>query len=108
MSKDKYIVGQIVWFEPDDRRDKGRYTMITKVGRVYYTTEYWDLKFDKETLHRCEYPHGRLYASEQEAKDYKKAESMFYSLKNKYGLKPTLEQMEAIYKILGLEVKEDE
>ena len=108
MSKDKYIVGQTVWFEPDDRRNKGVSTTIKKVGRLYYTTEYWDLKFDKGTLHRCEYPQGRLYTSEQEAKDYKKAESMFYSLRNIYGLKPTLEQMKAVYKILGLEVKEDE
>lgn len=106
MSKDIFEVGQTVWFEPDDRRDKGRFTTITKVGRVYYTTEYWNLKFDKETLCRCEYPCGKLYASEQDAKNYKKAESMFYSLRNRYDLKPNLEQMKAVYKILGLEEKD--
>ena len=105
MSKDIFEVGQTVWFEPDDRRDKGFYTTITKVGRAYYTTEYWNLKFDKETLHRCEYPHGRLYASGQEAKDCKKAKSMFASLRTIYSLSPTLEQMKAVYKILGLEEK---
>jgi hypothetical protein len=110
MRKDKFEVGQTVWFEPSDKRDKGYKVTIIKVGRLFYTVirdnGSWELKFPKDTLCRCEYPCGDLYKSEQEAKDYKKADSMLLKIRNKYYLKPTLEQMKKVYEIL--ELKQDD
>lgn len=112
MTTETFSVGQEVWFEPTDKREKGYKVTITKVGRLYYTVirvgGSWELKFPKDTLCRCEYPCGYLYNSEQEAKDYKKAESMILKIRGMYGLKPTLEQMKAIYKLLNLEIPNDE
>ena len=105
MIKKSFTLGQKVWFEPDDKRDKGFYTTITKVGRLYYTIYQWNIKFDKDTLCHCEYPHGRLYISAQEAKDAEHAIQMFLKLRNNYSIKPTLQQMQEIYEILGLEYK---
>lgn len=102
-----FRLGQTVWFEPDDKRDKGYYTTITKVGRQYYTIERWNLKFDIERHHRCDFPQGVIYNSEQEAKDYQLAENMLFQLKNRLSIKPSLSQMKEVYKILGLEVDND-
>lgn len=108
MSKGKYIVGQTVWFERDDKRwGTGEYVEIVKVGRQYYTTTR-DYKFSIDNNYQNTYPHGRLYDTEQEARDYVKAQAMLSDLRSIYSIKPTLEQMKTIYKILGLEVKEDE
>lgn len=107
---DIFKQNQEVWFEPSDHREKGYKVTIAKVGRLFYTvTKFngsWELKFPKDTLCRCEYPCGRLYNSEQEAKDYKKADSMLLKMRNMCGLKPTLEQMKKIYEIL--ELKQDD
>lgn len=108
MVTETFNVGQKVWFEPDDEREKGFYATIIKVGRTYYTIDKWNIKFTKDTLYHCEYPNGHLFNSEQAAKNYNKARRMFYCLKNQYSLKPTLEQMKAIYKILDLEFPNDE
>lgn len=111
MRNNKFTEGQEVWFEPSDKREKGYKVTITKVGRLYYTVirvgGSWELKFPKDTLCRCEYPCGYLYNGEQEAKDYKKAESMLLKIRVMYDLKPTLEQMKKVYKIFGIEEKED-
>ncbi len=107
---DRFKQNQEAWFEPIDTREKGYKVTITKVGRLYYTVMMvgglWELKFHKDTLCRCEYPCGYLYNSEQEAKDYKKAESMLLKIRGMYGLKPTLEQMKKVYEIL--ELKQDD
>ena len=102
MNEERFVLGQTVWFEPDDHRDKGFYSKIVKVGRIYYTIEKWNLKFDKEILCRCEYPHGKLYSSEQTARDYKIAEKMLWDLTHRCRKKPSLEQMKAVYEILGI------
>lgn len=102
MTEKVFIQGQKVWFEPDDKREKGFYATITKVGRIYYTIDKWNIKFNKETLYHCEYPYGCLYANEQEAKDTEKARQLFLNLRHQSQLKPTLEQMQAVYKILGI------
>ena len=109
MSKAKYIVGQTVWFERNDKRwgVGGEYVEIVKVGRQYYTTTR-GYKFSIGNNYQSTYPQGRLYDNEQEVKDYVKAQDMLRDLKGIYNIKPTLEQMKTIYKILGLEVKEDE
>jgi len=107
---DVFKQNQEVWFEPSDKRDKGYKVTITKVGKIYYTVSRGvgslELKFPKDTLCRCEYPCGYLYNSEQEAKDYKKAESMLFKIRGMHGLKPTLEQMKKVYEIL--ELKQDD
>lgn len=108
MSNGKYTVGQTVWFERDDKRwSTGEYVEIVKVGRQYYTTTQ-GYKFLIENNYQNTYPQGRLYNTEQDAKDHVKAQNMFWALKGMYNINPTLEQMKAIYKILELEVKEDE
>ena len=106
MTEKVFTLGQKVWFEPDDKRNKGFYTTITKVGRLYYTIDIWNIKFDKDTLCHCEYPNGRLYISEQEAKDAELAMKMFLKLRSNYGIRPTLKQMQEVYEILGLEFNE--
>lgn len=103
-----FKVGQKVWFEPRDKRDKGCYMTISKVGRKYYTVEPRSITFSKETLFRGTYPDGTLYSSEQEAKDYKKAHKMLNKISYMYNLEPTLTQMTEIYKILGLEIPGDD
>lgn len=103
MIKKVFTLGQNVWFEPDDKRDKGFYATIIKVGRTYYTIDKWNIKFDKDTLCHCEYPNGRLYVSEQEAKDAELAMQMFLKLRSNYAIRPTLKQMQKVYEILGLE-----
>lgn len=105
MTEKIFTLGQKVWFEPDDKRDKGFYTTITKVGRMYYTIDQWNVKFSKETLYHCGYPNGHLYVNEQDAKDAERAMQMLLRLRSNYGIKPTLEQMQEVYKILGLEYK---
>lgn len=105
MTEKVFTLGQKVWFEPDDKRDKGFYTTITKVGRMYYTIDRWTVKFSKETLYHCGYPNGRLYANEQEAKDAELAMQMLLRLRSNYKIKPTLEQMKEIYEILEIEDK---
>lgn len=100
--REVFTLGQEVWFEPTDKRDKGFKATIIKVGRLYYTIDKWNIKFDKETLYHGIYPCGYLYASEQEAKDAEKAMRMFFKLREHYGLKPTLKQMLEVYKILGI------
>lgn len=102
MTEKIFTLGQKVWFEPDDKREKGFYATIIKVGRIYYTIDKWNIKFDKETLYHCEYPHGCLYASEQEAKDTEKARQLFLNLRRQNQLRPTLEQMQKVYEILGI------
>lgn len=106
MMKKVFTLGQKVWFEPDDKRDKGFYTTITKVGRLYYTIDRFNAKFDKEILHNNESPYGFLYSSEQEAREEYKARVMFVRLQSNYGIRPTLKQMQKVYEILGLEFNE--
>ena len=101
-----FNVGENVWFEPSDERDRGHYEEIITVGRKYYTTDRGH-KFDKETLYSIEWPQGYIYTSQKEANYYKKAEYMFFKLKGKFSLNPTLEQMKKVYEILGLEVEND-
>lgn len=104
-----FKVGQEVWFEPSDPRDKGFNCTIEKVGHLYYTVEKygWHGKFDKETNYRGEYPHGHLWESEQAAKDNRQADKMFKALFHKFrNINPTLEQMIKVYEVLGLD-KED-
>lgn len=108
MSDKRFVVGQEVWFEPRDTRDKGRYITITKVGKKLYHTS-WGVTFDIETNFRGTYPDGELFINEQEAINHKKAQDMWIKLKyNLFYLHPTLEQMKAIYNILGLEEQSDE
>lgn len=107
-----FKVGQKVWFEPSDKREKGFTCIVEKVGRLYYTLERmgisgWEMKVDKGTNSRCEWPHGTIFESEQQAKDHKKAVELFIGLKGVfYSEKFTLEQMLKVYEILGIEVKE--
>lgn len=44
MITETFNVGQKVWFEPDDEREKGFYSTIIKVGRIYYTIDKWNIK----------------------------------------------------------------
>lgn len=109
-----FKVGQEVWFEPSDPREKGFSCVVEKVGRLYYTLERegisgWEMKVDKETNSRYEWPHGTLFESEQQAKNHKKAVELFIRLKETRCSKPfTLEQMLKVYEILGIEVKEQD
>lgn len=105
MTEKVFTLGQKVWFEPDDKRDEGFYTTITKVGRMYYTIDKWNVKFSKETFYHCGYPNGHLYVNEQDAKDAERAMQMLLRLRSNYKIKPTLEQMKEIYKILEIEDK---
>lgn len=97
----QFEVGQQVWFQPTDRRDAGRYVTITKIGRIYYTVDD-HLTFDKETLSRVNYPHGRLYPSEQAKIDSELAQEMLQKLNCMYHLRPTLEQMQKVFEILEI------
>lgn len=103
MIKKSFTLGQKVWFEPDYKIISGFYTTIAKVGRLYYTIDRGNAKFDKETRYCNIYPCGTLYSSEQEAKDAEHAMQMFLKLRNNYSIKPTLKQIQEIYEILGLE-----
>lgn len=106
MTKKVFTLGQKVWFEPNYKRISGFYTTITKVGRLYYTIDRENAKFDKKTRYCNIYPCGTLYSSEQEAKDAERAMQMLFRLCNSYRIKPTLEQMQKVYEILGLEFNE--
>lgn len=107
MSDKKFEVGQEVWFEPSDPREKGRNCTVKKVGRIYYEISYGcsSVKVDIDTKCRCEYPCGELYNSEKEARDCKRARDLWLGLRNKCFLKPSLEQVEKIYEILGVDLK---
>lgn len=109
-----FKVGQKVWFEPSDKREKGFTCIVKKVGRLYYTLERngisgWEMKVNMETNSRVEWPHGTIFESEQQAKDKEKANNLFIKLKETYyGKRFTLEQMMKVYEILGIEIKEQD
>lgn len=109
-----FKVGQEVWFEPSDKREKGFTCIVEKVGRLYYTLERkgiscWKIKVDKETNSHYGWPHGTIFESEQQIKDKEKAHNLFIKLKEAYHSKCfTLEQMLKVYEVLGIEVKEQD
>lgn len=100
----RFKLNETVWFEPNDPRCKGFEAKITKVGRKYYTLDKGygtTITVNIETECRIEYPTGKIYKSKQEADDFKLAKDLWLNLKFKYNIKPTLEQIKEMYKILG-------
>lgn len=104
-----FKLGETVWFEPDDPRDKGFEAEIIKVGRKYYTlsTGYWTTTVSIENNSRIEYPCGVIYKNKQEVDDMKLAYVLWIKLKEMYSLKVSLNQIKKIYDILGLEIPHD-
>ena len=101
---DTYAIGDEIWIESNDIRVAGIFLKITKIGRIYITaTSHWGKKFkiDRETF-QCQGFYGHAFASQQDASDYKLAQSMCRDLCNNMSQNISLPQIREVYKILGL------
>lgn len=102
-----FKLDDIVWFQPNDERDKGFEAKIIKVGRKYYTIKrnYSTYTINIEDNYRIDYPSGKIYKSKKDADDFRQAKLLWLHLKGMYHINPTIEQVRKIYEILGLELK---
>ena len=96
------IVGQVLWYQPNDRRRKGYEVTINRVGRKWAYCHGRFGRVDRETPGRCYL--SRDDYDKQQAIDFE-WHRLFYSWKRPYNapLDVTLEDIVAARKLLRLD-----